>query len=52
VVLVALVLQEGEMEEVLRALDEENARLTSLSHRSNWSDSVSLVFLSRKAVTV
>ncbi|KAL8618446.1 hypothetical protein ACOMHN_049863 [Nucella lapillus] len=30
------------MEEVLRALDEENARLTSLSHRSNWSDSVSL----------
>ena len=32
--------QEGEMEEVLRALDEENARLTSLSHRSNWSDSV------------
>ncbi|XP_070174778.1 cytoplasmic dynein 2 intermediate chain 1-like isoform X2 [Littorina saxatilis] len=33
---------EREMEEVLRALDEENARLTSLSHRSNWSDSTEL----------
>lgn len=34
--------EEGEMEEVLRALDEENARLTSQSHRSNWSDSTEL----------
>ena len=28
------------MEEVLRALDEENNRLASTSRRSNWSDSV------------
>lgn len=30
------------MDEVLRALDEENARLTSHSHRSNGSDSTDL----------
>ncbi|XP_076436992.1 cytoplasmic dynein 2 intermediate chain 1-like [Babylonia areolata] len=34
--------EEGEMEEVLRALDEENARLNSQSQRSNWSDSTEL----------
>ncbi|XP_012946407.1 WD repeat-containing protein 60 [Aplysia californica] len=34
--------EEGEMEEVLRALDEENNRLASASHRSNWSDSTEL----------
>ncbi|CAL1526042.1 unnamed protein product, partial [Lymnaea stagnalis] len=34
--------EEGEMEEVLRALDEENNRLVSTSRRSNWSDSTEL----------
>lgn len=34
--------EEGEMEEVLRALDEENNRLASTSRRSNWSDSTEL----------
>ncbi|RUS85060.1 hypothetical protein EGW08_007197, partial [Elysia chlorotica] len=34
--------EEGEMEEVLRALDEENSRLASTSRRSNWSDSTEL----------
>ncbi|XP_059145330.1 cytoplasmic dynein 2 intermediate chain 1-like isoform X3 [Physella acuta] len=29
----------GEMEEVLRAIDEENNRLASISRKSNWSDS-------------
>ncbi|XP_041371733.1 cytoplasmic dynein 2 intermediate chain 1-like isoform X2 [Gigantopelta aegis] len=34
--------KEGEMDEVLKALDEENNRLQVESHRSNWSDSTEL----------